>query len=226
MMTGSVLALLGLAVLATVVYALGVRAIALLYPRDDPRREEIIAERYAVPRKERLFWIFEQFETAWIDGRDARAEARSRARKEAKASAPDEESQRDKPVTGHGEEALLPTPDADGSEDLENEVRPLSHSRTYEDIVQSRERLGRPHDVSQTDALFRTTTAKNSAEEKKRQRFLAHAAQILVGDKVDVSDNVGRATIVGHVQSGKTLGYVRARRDSGNGSAKPDAEPS
>lgn len=70
-------ALVCFAILVTVVYAFGVRGIALLYPAGDPRRAELIAERYKVPRNERLFWIFEQFETAWMDGRDARAEARA-----------------------------------------------------------------------------------------------------------------------------------------------------
>lgn len=69
------------AILVTVVYALGVRAVGLLYPRSDPRRAELLAERYKVPRRDRLFWVLEQFETAWFDGREARAEAR-RAREE------------------------------------------------------------------------------------------------------------------------------------------------
>lgn len=76
-MISGLLIFVGLAILITVVYALGVRAVALLYPRSDPRRVELIAERYKVPRKERLLWIFEQFETAWLDGREARAEARA-----------------------------------------------------------------------------------------------------------------------------------------------------
>jgi hypothetical protein len=32
------------------------RLLVLIYPRDDPRRTELIAELYAMPRHERPFW--------------------------------------------------------------------------------------------------------------------------------------------------------------------------
>lgn len=34
------------------------------YDREDPRRQELLAELYAVPRWERPFWVLEQFEVA------------------------------------------------------------------------------------------------------------------------------------------------------------------
>lgn len=44
------------------------RFIVLAYPRDDPRRTELIAELYAVPRTERPFWVAEQLEVAVSEG--------------------------------------------------------------------------------------------------------------------------------------------------------------
>ncbi len=40
------------------------RLIVRLYPKGDPRRQEMIAELYAVPRWERPFWVTEQLEMA------------------------------------------------------------------------------------------------------------------------------------------------------------------
>jgi len=36
------------------------RLIVLAFHRDDPRRHELVAELYAVPRVERPFWVIEQ----------------------------------------------------------------------------------------------------------------------------------------------------------------------
>jgi hypothetical protein len=44
------------------------RVIVLAFPRDDPRRKELIAELYAVPRIERPFWVMEQLEVALCEG--------------------------------------------------------------------------------------------------------------------------------------------------------------
>jgi PadR family transcriptional regulator PadR len=44
------------------------RLIVLLYHREDPRREELIAELYVVPRRERPFWVVEQLEVALFEG--------------------------------------------------------------------------------------------------------------------------------------------------------------
>ncbi|MGH3719603.1 MAG: hypothetical protein ACRDRI_12355 [Pseudonocardiaceae bacterium] len=44
------------------------RLIVLAYPRSDPRRAELIAELYAVPRWERPFWAAEQLEVALFEG--------------------------------------------------------------------------------------------------------------------------------------------------------------
>ena len=44
------------------------RLICLAFHRDDPRRKELRAELYAVPRLERPFWVLEQLEVALFDG--------------------------------------------------------------------------------------------------------------------------------------------------------------
>jgi hypothetical protein len=44
------------------------RLIVLTYPRSDPRRTELIAELYTVPRIQRPLWVAEQLETALFEG--------------------------------------------------------------------------------------------------------------------------------------------------------------
>lgn len=44
------------------------RLIVLAFQRDDPRRQEVLAELYAVPRFERPFWVLEQLEVAVFEG--------------------------------------------------------------------------------------------------------------------------------------------------------------
>lgn len=44
------------------------RIISLAYRHDDPRRHEMVAELYAVPRWERPFWVLEQAEVALFEG--------------------------------------------------------------------------------------------------------------------------------------------------------------
>ncbi|WP_336156711.1 hypothetical protein [Amycolatopsis sp. VC5-11] len=44
------------------------RLVVMVYERDDPRRAELIAELYEVPRLKRPFWVAEQIETAIFDG--------------------------------------------------------------------------------------------------------------------------------------------------------------
>ncbi|HEV8598286.1 MAG TPA: hypothetical protein VGQ69_02910 [Gemmatimonadales bacterium] len=44
------------------------RLIVLAFPRDDPRRSELLAELHAVPRLERPFWVCEQLEVALFEG--------------------------------------------------------------------------------------------------------------------------------------------------------------
>ena len=44
------------------------RLIVLAFHRDDPRRHELLAELYAVPRIERPFWVVEQLEVALVEG--------------------------------------------------------------------------------------------------------------------------------------------------------------
>jgi hypothetical protein len=47
---------------------LALRLIVLAFHRDDPRRQELLAELYTVPRLERPFWVFEQLEVALCEG--------------------------------------------------------------------------------------------------------------------------------------------------------------
>lgn len=49
------------------------RIIVLAYPRDDPRRAELIAELYTVPRIQRPLWVAEQLEVALFEGLAHRA---------------------------------------------------------------------------------------------------------------------------------------------------------
>lgn len=44
------------------------RLIVHAYPNDDPRRQELLAELYAVPRWERPFWVAQQLEVAVFEG--------------------------------------------------------------------------------------------------------------------------------------------------------------
>ncbi|MDP9164686.1 MAG: DUF2314 domain-containing protein [Actinomycetota bacterium] len=44
------------------------RFVTLAYPRDDPRRRELRAELFAVPRIERPLWVAEQIEVALCEG--------------------------------------------------------------------------------------------------------------------------------------------------------------
>jgi hypothetical protein len=44
------------------------RLLVRAYPRSDPRRTELIAELYTVPRVERPLWVAEQLETALFEG--------------------------------------------------------------------------------------------------------------------------------------------------------------
>ena len=44
------------------------RLIVLTYKKEDPRRSELIAELYTIPRHKRPFWVAEQIETAVFDG--------------------------------------------------------------------------------------------------------------------------------------------------------------
>jgi hypothetical protein len=44
------------------------RLIVLAFPKGDPRRDELLAEVYAVPRIERPFWVAQQLEVAIFEG--------------------------------------------------------------------------------------------------------------------------------------------------------------
>ena len=52
------------------------RVLVLLYPVDDPRRRELVAELYTLGRIERIEWVFQQLETALFEGVSARLERR------------------------------------------------------------------------------------------------------------------------------------------------------
>ena len=51
------------------------RLIVLAYPRSDPRRDELIAELYAVPRIQRPLWVAQQLEVALFEGLGHRVSA-------------------------------------------------------------------------------------------------------------------------------------------------------
>lgn len=61
------------------------RLIVLAYPRGDPRRAELIAELYAVPRIQRPLWVAEQLEVAVFEGLGQRISATRRRRAQARA---------------------------------------------------------------------------------------------------------------------------------------------
>lgn len=52
--------------------SLVVRCLVRIYPYDDPRRVELLAELPAVPFSERPFWVLEQVETILLDGLPSR----------------------------------------------------------------------------------------------------------------------------------------------------------
>lgn len=60
------------------------RVLVLLYPKDDARRRELIAELYAMRRIERPLWVCEQLETAVFEGLSKRIQSRRTRRAEAK----------------------------------------------------------------------------------------------------------------------------------------------
>jgi len=54
------------------------RLLVKVYPRDDPRRQELVAELYTKGRIERLFFVAEQLETVLIEGVPHRVRSTSR----------------------------------------------------------------------------------------------------------------------------------------------------
>ncbi len=48
------------------------RLVVRLYPKGHPRREELVAELYALPYSLRPLWVAEQIETSFFDGMRAR----------------------------------------------------------------------------------------------------------------------------------------------------------
>ncbi|MGH3911892.1 MAG: hypothetical protein ACRDTC_00555 [Pseudonocardiaceae bacterium] len=56
------------------------RLIVLAYPRNDPRRTELLAELYAVPHLQRPLWVAEQLEVALFEGLVHRASGAFRRR--------------------------------------------------------------------------------------------------------------------------------------------------
>lgn len=66
------------------------RLIALMYPRTDPRRQELYAEMKAVPRIERPLWVAEQLETGLFEGISSRRRAARERKPEEHWGAPTE----------------------------------------------------------------------------------------------------------------------------------------
>jgi hypothetical protein len=58
------------------------RLIVCTYPRDDPRRRELVAELYAVPRIQRPLWVAQQLEVALFEGLTPRVSAAIRRRRD------------------------------------------------------------------------------------------------------------------------------------------------
>jgi hypothetical protein len=58
------------------------RLIVWTYPRDDPRRCELVAELYAVPRIQRPLWVAQQLEVALFEGLTPRVSAAIRRRRD------------------------------------------------------------------------------------------------------------------------------------------------
>lgn len=52
------------------------RLVVLVYPRDHPRREELVAELYAMRAIARPLWVAQQVETTFFEGIPARWEQR------------------------------------------------------------------------------------------------------------------------------------------------------
>jgi len=92
--------------LALIVFGLApgliLRLLVKIYPRDDPRRRELIAQLYTLGRVERLFFVAEQFETVLFEGLPHRLQAvrRRMKRRQATSKGPEvsalEESWREK----------------------------------------------------------------------------------------------------------------------------------
>lgn len=59
------------------------RLFAMAYPKDDPRRAEMIAELYAVPRWEQPWWVFQQGERALFEGLPLTLRTQARVRRQA-----------------------------------------------------------------------------------------------------------------------------------------------
>ena len=75
--------LLTMAVVFGVFPGVTLRLIVLLYPKDDPRRRELVAELYTLDRVQRMEWVFQQLETGLFEGLSRRlAERRERRRGE------------------------------------------------------------------------------------------------------------------------------------------------
>jgi len=58
------------------------RLIVWAYPRDDPRRRELVAELYAVPRIQRPVWVAQQLEVALFEGLGHRVSATIQRRRD------------------------------------------------------------------------------------------------------------------------------------------------
>jgi hypothetical protein len=69
------------------------RLLVLLYPADDPRRKELVAELYMLGRMERVEWVFQQLETALFEGISARRRAAKEDPVDEETPAPDENPQ-------------------------------------------------------------------------------------------------------------------------------------
>ncbi|WP_410619073.1 hypothetical protein [Amycolatopsis sp. cmx-8-4] len=89
------------------------RLLVRLYPKQDPRRTELVAELYAVPRLSRPFWVADALAAVLIEGLPRRIKAVQDRRREKKLK-----SARKKDATGREpkQEAERPYPSDEGRE--------------------------------------------------------------------------------------------------------------
>ena len=72
--------LLAVAVIFGLFPGVALRLIVLLYPKDDLRRRELVAELYTLDRLQRIEWVFQQLETALFEGLSRRLAQRRERR--------------------------------------------------------------------------------------------------------------------------------------------------
>lgn len=140
-----------------------IRAVVRLYPKGHPRRDELIGEVHVVPRKERIAWVGEQLALASFEGIGERGRLRRERRREVK-EAKKQTNRRDTfaeniqrtfhrdDKTPVGKDLTLKWNDSRAIEGSGSVTAPAATARG----TGTTGWVGRPHDVSQTDSVFRS----------------------------------------------------------------------